>query len=505
MDPSRTRGYPPRTIRLFSMSLIATLALSGAAALQAQPLIEWRFDDRTAFAAGTVANARSSSYAGTLFGTRSQVSAVLGNGVDFDGSTGYMSAAGTTGLSFGTGITVEAFIRRDTNTGEDGIVSKWYGADQFMLAMYPTGNGRLVFAVRGSGGLVGSIAYNVPDLTYLGEWVHVAGTYDGAGNFRLYWNGTQVASSLVSISGMAAGSLPIHVGDSGPTWSRFDGAIDEVKIWTRARTASEISRPMRPRVLVIEYDSADPTYNNPHTITDSLINNVSNASQWVRHEYTWVNTGIMPPQRAGGGFNYASMFSTYDICGKAKRGDVHEVWVWAGPDGGLAEWAVTGPYREAYGLGVGMPFCDIQLVTMGFNYQRQLPEASESFAHRLEFAFRTWWTTTLWDRFDGQWIRYSYTDPNQPPLQTTGAHCGNAHFPPNADHQYEYSSSDVVSSNCTTWRSDGTGTYVNLTCTAWGCNETGFLNWWMARMPRPSNNHGPGGTRLKNWWTKLAQ
>jgi len=80
-----------------------------------------------------VANARSASYAGTLSGTRSQVSAVLGNGVDFDGSTGFMSSAGTTGLNFGTGITVEAFIRRDTNTSEDGIVSKWYGADQFLL------------------------------------------------------------------------------------------------------------------------------------------------------------------------------------------------------------------------------------------------------------------------------------------------------------------------------------------------------------------------------------
>ena len=504
--PSMAEVCPRRTIRLFFTALLAMMALGGAAALRAQPLIEWRFDDRTAFNAGTVANARSASYAGTLSGTRSQVSAVLGNGVDFDGSTGLMSAAGTTGLNFSTGITVEAFIRRDANTSEDSIVSKWYGADQFLLTMYPIGNGQLMFSVRGAGGLHTSVIYNVPNTTYLGEWVHVAGTYDGAGTLRLYWNGIQVASTTAAISGMAAGSLPIHVGDSGNTWSRFDGGIDEVKIWTRALSAAEISRPMRPRVLVVEYDSTNPIYNDPHVISNSLIANIGNSSTWVRHEITqWIVNATLPPQRAGGGFNYASLFATYDVCGKARRGDIHEVWVWGGPDSGMLEWAVTGPYREAYGLGVGMPTCDTQMVTMGFNYERQLPEATHSFGHRLENAYRTWWTTTLWDRFDGQYTRYGFDNPNQPPLQTTGAHCGNVHFPPNADQHYEYGSSDVVSSNCATWRSDGSGTYVNLSCTAWGCSQTGFLNWWMAAMPGPNNSHGPGGTRLKNWWTKLAQ
>lgn len=498
------RNLTPRAL-VTCLVAAAALVLGSSSALRAQ-LIEYRFDNRPAFAAGTVANARSTSYGGTLFGGRSQVRGALGNGVDFDGVSGFMSAAGTTGLNFGTGITVEAFIRRDANANEDAIVSKWYGGDQFLLTFSPIGNGRLDFNVRSAAGIYGTISYNTPNTIYLGEWVHVAGTYDGAGNFRLYWNGSLVASSLISISGMATGSVPIRVGDANNAWSRFDGAIDEVKIWNRVLAAIEISRPLRPRVLVVEYDSTNPIYNNPHTISSNLITNIGNASNYVRHEITqWIDTGILPPQRTGGGFNYALLFSNYDVCGKARRGEIHEVWVWGGPDSGMLEWAVTGPYREAYGLGVGMPTCDTQMVVMGFNYERQLPEAEHSFGHRLENVYQFWWGFPLWNQFDGQWGRYGFTNPNQPPLVTTGAHCGNVHFPPNADFHSEYNSPAVVSSNCPTWRSDGGGTYVLISCAAWGCTQDGFLRWWMAAMPGPNNSHGPGGSRLKNWWTVVAQ
>jgi hypothetical protein len=449
--------------------LFLTLLLAGltASAATAQPLIEYRFDDTPQFNAGTVPNARSTNYTGALAGTRSQVRGALGNAADLDGSTGAMSAAGSSGLSFGSGLTIEAFVRRDTNTGEDAIVSKWYGGDQFLLTFYPNGNGRLQFFVRGAAGTSGSVIYDVPNTVYLGEWVHVAATYDGAGSFRLYWNGALVASSFVTISGMAGGSIPIRIGDANNTWSRFDGGIDEVKIWNRALAASELSRPLHPRVLVVEYTSSNPTYNDPVTISNGLIANIGAASNYVRHEIVqWNRPGIRPPQRTGG----------------------------------TLEWAVGGPWREAYGLGVGQPTCDTQMVTMGFNYERQLPEATHSFGHRLERNYQTWWGMPLWNAFDGQYGRYAFGGTDQPPLVTTGTHCGNVHFPPNADQHYEYNSSDVVSSNCATWRSDGGGTYVNLSCSTWGCNELGFLNWWMARMPGPTNANGPGGTRLKNWW-----
>src|SRR4030095_6088855 len=122
---------------------------------------------------------------------------------------------------------------------------------------------------------------------------------------------------------------------------------------------------------------------------------------------------------------------------------------------------------------------------MGFNFQRLLPEAEHSFGHRLETLYQFYWGTAVWNLFDGQWNRYGFDNAHQPPLVFTGAHCGNVHLPPNAHHHYEYNSAYGVSSNCLNWRSNGTGTFVNISCTAWGCTQDGFLRWWMTQMPGP--------------------
>ncbi|MEM1207251.1 MAG: LamG domain-containing protein, partial [Acidobacteriota bacterium] len=356
--------YAPRASLLAFALLAASTVAAGAQTL------EWRFDNVTDFNSNIVRNrSGSTAYNGTLLGGHTQTRGALGNAADFNGSNGYLRASGTTGLRFPSGMTIEAFVRRDSNHSEDGVVSKWYGGDQFLLTFYPTGHGRLQFGIRDGANHYGSLYYDFPDSVYLGEWIHVAATYNGSGRLRLYVDGTLVASANRTVSGMAYGGRPIQAGDSGNSWSRFDGAIDEVKVWNYERSPSQLDHPLRPRVLVVEYDSTNPTYNNPHVISDGMIDDIRSSSQFVEFEIAqWVNTGSLPPQRSGGGFDYAGLYSTYNVCARAGRGAIHEVWVWAGPDGGMLEWAVNGPRREAYGLGVGMPACTVQTVTMGFNY-----------------------------------------------------------------------------------------------------------------------------------------
>jgi|GEM_PF-6298807 len=488
------------------LCFLSCVAANNALAQTPQPTIEYRFDNRTDFQNRLVENRSSSSYQGTIEGNAQQTVGVLGNSIQMNDSDTYVVAAGSESLNFSRGLTVEAFVQRTANTNEDAVVSKWYGNDQFLLTFYSQGNGLLVFSVKLPSGDYATVEYAIPNTSYLQDWVRVAATYDGRGRLGLYWNGQKVAQKVVAGRGMAAGGIPIHIGDANNTWSRFNGKIDEVRIWSRALRESELTQPLRPKVLVIEYSSSDPTYNNPRRISRDLINTISNSSkQYVQFEIAnWIKTSVRPPQRAGGGFDYGGMFQQFNICQKANRGDIHEVWVWAGPDGGMLEYAINGPWREAYGIGVRMPACDIQMVTMGFNYERQLPEATHSFTHRLENTYRNYWGS-YWDAFDGQYYRYAYNQENQPPLVTTGQHCGNVHFPPNADRHYEYESTDVVSSNCQTWRSDGGGTYNNITCSAWGCTQHGFLSWWMSNIPGPDNSNGPNGEPLPNWWTKVVE
>ncbi len=77
------------------------------------------------------------------------------------------------------------------------------------------------------------------DGTSLGRWYHVAGVYDGASTMRLYIDGTLAAQNANSGK---SGPLEqvITIGKSD-TWNQYvNGIIDEVRIYERALSYSEI-------------------------------------------------------------------------------------------------------------------------------------------------------------------------------------------------------------------------------------------------------------------------
>jgi Concanavalin A-like lectin/glucanases superfamily len=81
-----------------------------------------------------------------------------------------------------------------------------------------------------SGGVVA-----VADLP-LNVWTHLAATFDGT-IFRFYVNGVQVAADMGTLGPVNA--APLEIGGSGGC-STFGGLIDEVSIYDRALSASEV-------------------------------------------------------------------------------------------------------------------------------------------------------------------------------------------------------------------------------------------------------------------------
>ena len=72
------------------------------------------------------------------------------------------------------------------------------------------------------------------------EWVHVACTYDGA-DIRAYIDGVEVASVNENNAVGTGDPSPIAVANTAPNWNEpFIGALDRVRVWRRARSASEI-------------------------------------------------------------------------------------------------------------------------------------------------------------------------------------------------------------------------------------------------------------------------
>eukprot|EP01035_Chromulina_nebulosa_P021303 gene21303-27600_t len=82
-----------------------------------------------------------------------------------------------------------------------------------------------------------------PEVFPLGQWVHVAATYDAATTtLKLYKNGILVASTA------SAATYPaetIYIGEYPPVLGNaFNGNIDEVRIWNVARAQAEIKANM---------------------------------------------------------------------------------------------------------------------------------------------------------------------------------------------------------------------------------------------------------------------
>ena len=85
------------------------------------------------------------------------------------------------------------------------------------------------------------------------KWYHIAGTYDqSTGEQRLYVNGLLVEHRNVGSITIQKSERPLTVGcywgtdpyDCNVTRNYFDGTIDEVRVWNKARTEEEIRAAM---------------------------------------------------------------------------------------------------------------------------------------------------------------------------------------------------------------------------------------------------------------------
>ncbi len=482
-------------------------------------VIEYRFDHQGSFSIQRVENRAEDDHDGVMVGELEQVMGALGNAMQAHGS-GAVEVEQSELIDFPAGLTIEAFVRRDSTDTSDGIVSRWSKAEP-QLKLYFLGD-RLYFTATDALGTERTVSYLPQNETYLGEWVHVAATYDGAGRLRLFWNGQPVSLLEGVGTRLAVSTAPMRVGDLGPNVSNsgFHGALDEVRIWDRVLGDEEIILPLRPKLLVLRYDSADPMIFDPGEVTGSLIEALADHSGFVRQELVgWIDPGTLPPQHPAGGVDLAAIYAQYGICELASRGELHEVWLWGGgDDAGFPEWAVNGPWREAYNGNVQpMPPCDIQFNLMGFNFTRSLALALHSVGHRLELTFRHFWGA-YWDYFDGQYHRYPPAPPVQPPPAPYGNHCGNVHYPPNTGNEYEFDNRTAVGSDCDHWVAGDLGsapqetpvsceTWIGPDCLCSGadCEQELYLRWWLDHLPGPFNTHGMDGLRTHNWWSTFAE
>lgn len=134
-------------------------------------------------------------------------------------------------------LTLEAWVRLNSNTTRQGIVEKYNpsaGAGTndggYGLRLLPSGKVR--FFVFKNGVEYSSITGNTVLAT--GAWYHVAGVYDGA-QLKIYVQGVSDATPVTPLYTPQAGTTNLKIGASPEVGGYFlSGLIDEVRVTARA-------------------------------------------------------------------------------------------------------------------------------------------------------------------------------------------------------------------------------------------------------------------------------
>lgn len=178
-----------------------------------------------------------------------QVNGNSGHCLEFDGSTSGVSfGSSNVGLSNSKAMTVTAWVKCNSSSSSDpwaGIVnldnSTGSGDDGQFWLQHSSDNGLFEFAVENTSSARSYVESTTSPID--GNWYHVAGVFDGS-YIYLYVNGIMEAKA--SLSGKInnfQSAYKIVFGqwaNSGNSYRRFDGDIDEVTLWDIALTQTQI-------------------------------------------------------------------------------------------------------------------------------------------------------------------------------------------------------------------------------------------------------------------------
>jgi hypothetical protein len=194
--------------------------------------------------------------------------------------------------------------------------------------------------------------------------------------------------------------------------------------------------------------------------------------------------------------NYQELLIRNNILPLISINQFDEVWAFGFPYAGF--------YESTMG-GLGAFFCNSQplpntsgcarrFVLMGFSYERGVGEMLHSFGHRAESIMRQVYSrapadANLWEHFS----RYDQVLPGK-------AQIGTIHFPPNGQHDYDYSNTRVVTSLCDDWVTfpNFKGVTRQVSCGEWGGGDMrAYTKWWLKHLPKVG---GRTNGIANNWW-----
>jgi hypothetical protein len=322
--------------------------------------------------------------------------------------------------------------------------------------------------------------------------------------------------------------------------SFFKDLIDQIVHWLSPQPPPPPPLPagetVRPRVLLIIYNPTIPAeggrkltevldWNDPDALARGYISDLRESSGgFVDYDivqrievdawpvkidgFRYDATSYLRCHRTGTGWHepdrleYEAILDEFDLLARVNARQIDEVWIFGFPFAGFYESRMVGP---------GAFWCnappmkrhdvDRRFIIMGFNYERGVGEMLESYGHRTESHMERVWRhagdgpdRNLWHRF----ILYDKKAPGE-------SHCGNVHYAPNSQTDYDWGNPTPVDSYCDDWFNypDFQGVKHRVDSRAWGNGDIRAHHvWWLSHLPRAA---GETQGISNNWWWYVVE
>jgi len=206
------------------------------AATSSGPQGSWKFDENSG---ATAADASGNSNTGTLSSGATWTTGQSGAATNLDGVDDYVQEGAQSSLVLTNAGTLSAWIY-PTGAGSHatfgGIIVNKEG--EYELARFTDGTIQWAFANTNPGWNWVNTGYVAP----LNQWTHVAVTYDG-GVVKTYINGAlfHTYAGTGAIGDVDNSQNDFRVGGRQAASHNFRGRIDEVRVYNRALSASEVT------------------------------------------------------------------------------------------------------------------------------------------------------------------------------------------------------------------------------------------------------------------------
>ncbi|MFT7231253.1 MAG: hypothetical protein ACI8TA_000459, partial [Cyclobacteriaceae bacterium] len=183
------------------------------------------------------------------------------NALDLDGTNDFLDIP-IIDLSAGDALTVEAWIKPNSfPSAQTSIIRQETGAGAEFFMGFNSSGSLLRLAVNTGSPTQHSVTVTPAYFTD-GDWHHVAGVYDGT-DIRIYVDGVETGTPTAKTGNLVhntSGHSNIGAYNNGAL-EFFNGGIDEVRIWSTARTAGEILTNVNTTLTVVTGLEASYNFN----------------------------------------------------------------------------------------------------------------------------------------------------------------------------------------------------------------------------------------------------